>query len=96
MTKEELQTQTNEILRELRGLQNQLDILQDDTDIEADNRNKSIIKVFKMNKLTITRYIFKPYFDGYFQDGNFYSKDAKRYTISMFKDFKRLINITHT
>ena len=36
MTKEELQTQTNEILRELRGLQNQLDILQDDTDIEAD------------------------------------------------------------
>jgi len=31
-----------------------------------------------MNKLTITRYIFKPYFDGYFQDGNFYSKDGKK------------------
>lgn len=36
MTKQELQEQTNQILRELRDLQNQLDILQDDVEIEAE------------------------------------------------------------
>lgn len=35
MTKQELQEQTNQILRELRDLHNQLDILQDDVEIEA-------------------------------------------------------------
>jgi hypothetical protein len=30
-----------------------------------------------MKELTITRYTFMPYFDGYFQEGNFYSKDGK-------------------
>ena len=41
-------------------------------------RNKSIIILFIMNTLTITRYKFEPYFDGYFQDGNFYSKEGKK------------------
>ena len=36
MTKQELQKQTNQILRELRDLHNQLDILQDDVEIEAE------------------------------------------------------------
>ena len=36
MAKQELQEQTNQILRELRDLQNQLDILQDDVEIEAE------------------------------------------------------------
>ena len=36
MTKQELQEQTNQILRELRDLHNQLDILQDDVEIEAE------------------------------------------------------------
>lgn len=36
MTIEDLQKQTNDILRELRDLQNQLDILQDDVEIEAE------------------------------------------------------------
>lgn len=30
------------------------------------------------NNLTIIRYIFIPYFDGYFQQGNFYSKEGKQ------------------
>lgn len=30
-----------------------------------------------MSKLTVTMYLFMPYFDGYFQEGNFYSKDGK-------------------
>lgn len=35
MTPQDLQKETNDILRELRILQNQLDILQDDLEIEA-------------------------------------------------------------
>ncbi len=31
-----------------------------------------------MRKLTITKYEFKPYFDGYFQEGNFFTKDGKK------------------
>lgn len=30
-----------------------------------------------MNKITVIKYIFEPYFDGYFQDGNFYCKNGK-------------------
>lgn len=30
-----------------------------------------------MNNLTVIKYTFEPYFDGYFQEGNFYSKEGK-------------------
>ena len=29
-----------------------------------------------MNNLNVIRYSFNPYFDGYFQDGNFYNKNG--------------------
>ena len=41
-------------------------------------RNKCITKHNDMNKLTITRYDFGGYFDGYFQDGNFYTKEGRK------------------
>lgn len=30
-----------------------------------------------MNQLTVIRYTFEPYFNGYFQEGNFYSDSNK-------------------
>lgn len=29
-----------------------------------------------MNNLTVTKYTFLPYFDGYFQEGKFYNKNG--------------------
>jgi len=30
-----------------------------------------------MNQLTVIKYTFQPYFQGYFMNGNWYSKDGK-------------------
>jgi hypothetical protein len=32
----------------------------------------------KMNTLTVIRYTFHPYFDGYYQNGNWYSNDGRQ------------------
>lgn len=33
-----------------------------------------------MNELTVIRYTFEPYFNGYFQEGNFYCSEGKMLT----------------